>query len=316
MNVSSLFALTPEQKARYGVQPDHFKPTDRASVSEEYEVPDFIEKAGMRLWFNTQAETYRVHWHDAQEIIVPLEGRCAVTAQGADYLLEPGDFFLIPPGELHAMSDPEPGARFVFLIDLEPFCHQTGFLQVRSLLSQPIRISPSVCPEIYERIITLFMEIVSLYWGGSPSWHLSICARMLEIYACYADYRLAGAVPRAETPRENPDLGKKFDRLLEFLQNNYSKELSLEEAARRLGVSKYYFTRVFRSRMGQTFSEYLTYLRIRSAEELLKNRDVSVADVCAACGYDSVSSFNRNFRKLKGCSPTEFRQFYQKRYSL
>ena len=127
---------------------------------------------------------------------------------------------------------------------------------------------------------------------------------------------LAGAVPRAETPRENPDLGKKFDRLLEFLQNNYSKELSLEEAARRLGVSKYYFTRVFRSRMGQTFSEYLTYLRIRSAEELLKNRDVSVADVCAACGYDSVSSFNRNFRKLKGCSPTEFRKLHQTTFLL
>lgn len=310
MNASSLFALTPEQKERYDVQPDHFKPADRASVSEEYEVPDFIEKTGMRLWYNTQTESYRLHWHDAQEIVLPLEGNYTVSVQGADYLLEPGDFFLIPPGELHALSEPQPGSRFIFLIDLEPFCHQTGFLQIRSLLSQPILISSATCPEIYEKIITLFMEVASLYWGNSASWHLSICARMLEIYACYADYRTAGSAPRTETPRGNPGLEKKFDRLLEFLQSNYAKDLPLDEAARRLGVSKYYFTRVFRSRTGQTFSEYLTYLRIRSAEELLKNGDVSVAAVCAACGYDSVSSFNRNFRKLKGCSPTEFRKLY------
>ena len=311
MNPGHLFALTPEQKERYKVQPDQFHPTDRPSNLEEYEVPDFIEKAGLRLWYNTQSDSYRRHWHDAQEIVVPLEGNYSVSVQGTNYLLEPGDFFLIPPGELHELSEPSPGARFIFLMDLEPFCHQIGFLQVRSLLSQPVLISFASCPEIYEKIITLFMQIVLLYWGSSPSWHLLICARMLEIFACYADYRIAGAAPRMEMPRENSGLGKKFDRLLEYLQKNYTKDLSLDEAAQRVGVSKYYFTRVFRSRMGQTFSEYLTYLRIRSAEELLKNGGVSVADVCTACGYDSVSSFNRNFRKLKGYSPTDFRKLYQ-----
>ena len=311
MNPGHLFTLTPEQKQRYDVQPDLFRPADRTSEAEEYEVPDFIEKAGLRLWYNTQSDVYRRHWHDAQELVIPLEGRYRVSVQDADYLLEPGDIFLIPPGELHELSEPQPGSRFVFLIDLEPFCHQTGFLQVRSLLAQPALISSSSCPEVYEKIISLFMQIASLYWGGSPSWHLSICARMLEIFACYADYRIAGDGPRAEVPRENSGLAKKFDGVLEYLQQNYTKELSLDEAAQRLGVSKYYFTRVFRSRMGQTFSEYLTYLRIRSAEELLKNGGVSVADVCTACGYDSVSSFNRNFRKLKGCSPTEFRKLYQ-----
>lgn len=311
MNPGHLFALTPAQRELYAVQPDLFAPNNRGGMSEEFEVPDFMGKTGMRLWYNTQTDSYIKHWHDAQEIIVPLENTYSISVQGADYLLQPGDIFVIPPGELHALRAPASGSRFVFLMDLGPFCQYTGFLQVRSLLAQPLLISAASCPGIYEKMISLFMEIVSLYWGDSPSRQLSICARMLDFYACYADYRIAGAAPSSEIPRESPGLSKKFDRLLDYLQKNYEKDVSLDEAAQRLGVSKYYFTRVFRRRMGRTFSDYLTYLRIQAAEELLKNGRASVADVCAACGYDSVSSFNRNFRKLKGCSPTEFRKLYQ-----
>ena len=105
-------------------------------------------------------------------------------------------------------------------------------------------------------------------------------------------------------------------RLLEHLQTHYAEELSLDDAAEKLSVSKYHFTRVFRRYTGQTFNDYLTSLRIRAAEDLLKQGSIPVSEICALCGYASFSSFNRNFRKLKGCSPTEFRQLYQKRYSL
>lgn len=309
MNPRHLFALTADQKERYMDQPDRFYPLDRVSESEEYEVPDLIEKAGLRLWYNTQTDCYQKHWHDAQEIVVPLEGPYTVTVQGREYVLEPGDVLLIPPGALHALTAPPYGSRFIFLVDLTPFYHHTSFLQVQSILAQPILISAVSCPEIYEHVISLFMEIAVLYWGSRPARQLSICARIFDIYASYTNC-VAGA-DRDEMPHETLGLAQKFDRLLDYLQKNYAKDISLGEAAQRLGVSKYYFTRVFRRHTGRTFNDHMTYLRIQAAEELLKNGRASVADVCAACGYESVSSFNRNFRKLKGCSPTEFRKLHQ-----
>lgn len=318
MNPGHLFALTPQQKLLYSNQPDQFIPPDRTST-EEFEVPDFVDKIGLRLWYNTQTDCYARHWHDAQEIVIALENGYTVTVQDTEYHLLPGDIFVIPPGELHAIQAPSCGARFVLLLDLNLFGQIKSFLQTRSLLATPIWISSETCPEIYERSISLFMEIASLYWGGKSTRLLSICARMLDFYACYAEFHLSLAnkdLPRRKPPLSDSNLAQKLDRLLEYLQEQYAGDISLEEAAQMLGLSKYYFTRIFRQHMGQTFNDYLTFLRIQAAEELLQQSGMSMSEICAACGYSSVSSFNRNFHKLKGCSPTEFRKLYHRILSL
>lgn len=317
MNPRHLFALTPAQCRQFSVQPDLFEPVMRQMVTEEFELPSFVEKTSMRIWYNTQTEGYARHWHDAQEIVIPLENEYVVRLQDIEYRLEPGDILLIPPGELHALEKPKEGSRFIFLVDLDLFSQMNSFLQARSLLTKPILLSAATFPEIYEKAISLFMEIVSLYWGDSPSRQLSIYARMLDFFACYTDFYISGVVdskPDAFHPADS--LATKLNRLLEHLQTHYAEELSLDEAAEKLSVSKYHFTRVFRRYTGQTFNDYLTSLRIRAAEDLLKQGSIPVSEICALCGYASLSSFNRNFRKLKGCSPTEFRQLYQKRCSL
>ncbi len=314
MNPSRLFTLTPAQKELFRIQPDRYEPGMRQMVTEEFELPSFVDKTCLRLWYNTQMDGYAKHWHDALEIVIPLENEYAVSLQEEEYRLEPGDILLIPPGELHTLQPPPPGSRFIFLLDLDLFCQMKSFLQTRSLLTKPVLLSAGTFPEIYERVITLFMEIASLYWGDSPSRQLSIYARMLDFFACFTDFHISGG-PTASPGvfRSADSLSKKLNHFLEYLQVHYAEELPLEEAAERIGVSKYYFTRIFRRHTGQTFNDYLTSLRVRAAEDLLKNGGVSVSEICARCGYTSMSSFNRNFRRLKGCSPTEFRQFYQRR---
>ena len=146
-------------------------------------------------------------------------------------------------------------------------------VMTRSLLTKPVLLSAGTFPEIYERVITLFMEIASLYWGDSPSRQLSIYARMLDFFACFTDFHISGG-PTASPGvfRSADSLSKKLNHFLEYLQVHYAEELPLEEAAERIGVSKYYFTRIFRRHTGQTFNDYLTSLRVRAAEDLLKKR--------------------------------------------
>lgn len=94
----------------------------------------------------------------------------------------------------------------------------------------------------------------------------------------------------------------------QFIEQNFSRELSLEEVSRYVDISPYYFSKLFREEMNQTFVEYLTALRIEKAKRMLSvPSSVSVKEVCAAVGYSDPNYFSRIFKKITGQTPTEYR---------
>lgn len=310
MNPKRLYTLSPECCERYKTQPDHF-PGYAREKAIEYEHPPYIEKTTLRFWYNTQPDGYDTHWHDAQEIIIPLEEGYCVTVQDVIYSLEPGDILLVPPGCLHSLKGADTGSRFIFLLALNFFCQLEGFTKIRALLSQPVLITADNCPEIYGREISLIMEIASHYWSDNPVKQLYIYARMMDFYACYAEHHWKSAhlLPVPKSIPQAEELPQKINHLLGYLEQHYAEDISLDKAAQMAGLSRYYFTKVFKQHTNQTYYDYLSFLRIQAAEELLKDKSFAISDISAACGYTSISSFNRVFRKLKGTSPSEYRKY-------
>ena len=74
------------------------------------------------------------------------------------------------------------------------------------------------------------------------------------------------------------------------------------------GYSKYHFSRLFSEYTKETFCDYLNLRRIKAAEELLLNDSLSVTEIAMQSGFSSIATFNRLFRSLKGCSPSEYRK--------
>ncbi len=72
------------------------------------------------------------------------------------------------------------------------------------------------------------------------------------------------------------------------------------------------FSRFFKLSTSKTISEYITDIRLGAAARLLIDTTESVSVICYECGFNTLSNFNRLFRKKKGCSPTEFREKYFK----
>ena len=91
------------------------------------------------------------------------------------------------------------------------------------------------------------------------------------------------------------------------MKQHFNEDISLEDAARKAGLSKFYFSRIFKQYTGQTFYDYLSFLRIQAAETLLKDTSTPVSAIALACGYANISSFNRNFRKFQKCTPSQYR---------
>ena len=98
----------------------------------------------------------------------------------------------------------------------------------------------------------------------------------------------------------------------DFINTHINDELRLEQLANLVSMTPTAFSRFFKLRTGKTLSEYIVDIRLGHAARLLLDTSDSVSEICWDCGFNTLSNFNRLFRKRKGCSPTEFREKYCK----
>lgn len=100
-----------------------------------------------------------------------------------------------------------------------------------------------------------------------------------------------------------------FKQMLEYIENNYSRsDLSYEEVAIVGKVSKSYISKIFKLRLGMSYIEYLTHVRLEHACVLLRTTDLSINDIVKLIGYENSSSFRRSFKNKYGINATEYRK--------
>lgn len=94
----------------------------------------------------------------------------------------------------------------------------------------------------------------------------------------------------------------------EYIDGHYNKDVSLDDISRRVNISPYYFSKIFKEETGQNFIEYLTNVRIDKAKELLKDTSYTMKEICVMVGYQDPNYFSRSFKKNVGVTPTEYKE--------
>ena len=93
-----------------------------------------------------------------------------------------------------------------------------------------------------------------------------------------------------------------------YISGHYGDPVGLAEIARKMHVSTFYFCKMFKKATGLTFTDYLGRVRVEKAKNLLLNPHLRVSEIAYTVGFQSLTHFNRVFRKLTGESPTDFRE--------
>lgn len=93
-----------------------------------------------------------------------------------------------------------------------------------------------------------------------------------------------------------------------FIEQNYSRNVTVEDMARRCNLDRSYFGKIFRETMGQPPQEFLIRYRMAKAAELLKTTDESIGSISVQVGYANQLHFSRAFKTVYGVSPREYRQ--------
>ena len=95
---------------------------------------------------------------------------------------------------------------------------------------------------------------------------------------------------------------------LQYIEDNFGTDISLNEISEKLNISSYYFSKLFKEETNEGFIEYLTKRRVERAKEMLKDPAKSIKQVGSECGYSDPNYFSRIFKKATGMTPTEYKE--------
>lgn len=292
-------------------------PSDFYTANEDFigrnlnNAQEFVEyqgKSTMRIWYNIETYGFASHWHSALEIIMPHENHYDITVNDETYRIVPGEIFAIPPGNMHRLTAPESGSRFIFLFDISFMTRLKGFAGIQSMLVQPLYISKETFPLLCDELRQILLHMTDEYFGDNEYKELTILSLLMSFFVKLGQNRIdAGNLfPDVRLTKQKAYV-QKFNDLLDYIDVHYMEELTLEEVASSIGFSKYHFARLFRQYTNFTFCDYLNYRRIKVAEELLIQPGLSITEVALQSGFSSISTFNRLFKLQKNCTPSQFR---------
>lgn len=271
----------------------------------------FTEQYPFRLVIDTTEEfQYPMHWHNAVELAYSISGTCRISISGTCTVLEEGDILLIPPGEIHEISSIGINGKRCFIqFDVNALDGFGGINDVLPFMENMLVISKNTNAKLQSSVEECIIRLIEEYERKDYAYTLSLNARIFDIIVLISR-SLASETKRSclHGERKNIAYLKQIYRAFEYIEKNYSSSITLKDVSKAAGFSEFYFSRIFKEYTGQNFQHYLSSYRVRQAEKLLRSTEKPILSIAMESGFNSLTTFNRIFKKLKGCSPKFYRR--------
>ena len=266
------------------------------------------------------------HWHAEYEILLIRKGSGTQQTGAHISSFGAGDILPIPCNAVHATYTDEWRDNEILVITFPwdfPWPGLSTGVEHQLLRrfqaggGMPAVIHPQDDPD---GILRGLLEDVAAEWAGAvPGRELLVRARMLELVVRMArvwqgggtdpaggrslDGEAASPAGIAREARIRTMLQVVFDRI----DRDFSKPLRVADAAKTASLSVSQLERLFRTHTGQTFSQYLNRYRVVRAMGLF-DTDATMTEIALSCGFETLSSFSRAFRRIKGVAPSVLRR--------
>lgn len=280
------------------------------TLNGTHETVNYKKDTHLRLYLNAKDEYYPLHWHNDMEILCPIKENYTAICSGNTYQLLPGDILFIGPGSIHELPAQPSGLRIIFQINWTAINNIHGIDSAIARLQPCCLVTESTMPTIYEQVHQFLLEICDLYQESPILMEASIYARAMEMLTLVSrevDKK------RQNVSKSTPSIVHTRESMMElctYLADHCNEDISLDDAARFTGFSKYYFERLFKEYTNTSFYQYLINCRISRAKQLLVNNHLSVKEISYRCGFSSTAAFSKSFRQATGSSPSQFRKMY------
>lgn len=252
------------------------------------------------------------HWHDEIEIIYMKEGSVKVGINNNIYNIKEGDILLISSADIHYfLPEGNNGKRTVIQFNLSIFDSFFSVMserkEIRPLFADSKRLSTEWNTSVKLEMESQIKGIIEEYNDKAEGYKLALKARLYDLAVLLLRKVPMESRSLEEETKQREALSR-LENVFQFVENNHTTDISLEDASKEAGFSVYHFTRFFKQNTGITFGQYLSNFRITKAEWFLMNNQYTITEISNKCGFNSVKTFNRVFKELKGYSPSQYRK--------
>lgn len=229
-------------------------------------------------------------------IHIVLSGKGTYKVNNKEYHLEAGDGFLIYPDELiYYEADKEEPWDYIWV----------GFVgtKVNDYLARTTlsKSNPVFSLDKNSNLIDSMYSVISAT-GVNTNKNLKILSTLYEFF-----YVLLEELP---DNMENKKVSQQtyLEEALLYIQSNYQDDISVMDIANHLCIDRSYLHRIFKKHVNKSPQEYILSLKIEKAATLLSTTDLRIGDISRSVGYSDTLLFSKTFKKLKDCTPSEYRK--------
>ena len=257
--------------------------------------PERYYKEGQHIAVRNRAVgNFPLHWHNYFEMEILSEGEAVHYLNGKEYKMGVGCGYILTPADYHIIIPDDPEQK-IWHIPFDETLLSPKHLN--TILSSNFDKAFTLDAETYGRVEKLLWLLKYEYRQEGEN-----CTR--ELFECLLStiFRAMDNTPQTVPAENNSNIAKG----ILYLETHFRENPSLSEVAKYAGFNPSYFSVLFHKVTGKTYTQRLNALRVTYAKKLLRS-DMTIADVCYASGFGTLSNFHNVFQRIAGTSPSEYR---------
>jgi xylan 1,4-beta-xylosidase len=261
-----------------------------------YQLKNFPSSNGYHIRRYTDTK-HALHFHDCIEITILEKGEGIHVINGTEYYYPMYTFTIMDYRDCHAFFNLTP-KNSLYNLMVSPSLISPAQLQKINQLTQD-----KICYLDREAGKVIISHLDTLYYlkkrnqGVSSTLIKNVCDNLVELFLTFFNQ---------ETVNEQTQKSE-IQKSLEYINLHFKEKITLNNVAEYTGYNPSHFSKLFHQKMGITFNHYVSSIRLNYAKRLLATTNQSISFICFECGFASVSSFNRNFLEIVGCTPNAYR---------
>lgn len=293
----------------------HKKPllmaTNRQELPE-YASPDFSVAVIVSTFGEHSYGFIDWHWHEPFQFCVVLKGTVCFQLEHAQYTISQGDGIFINSQQLHMSKPINLDAASFLCVDIHPKVieNDIGCLIYKKYVLPVIENSGlqaiflSSSDSKGKEILDALTKVHSFYEKQESGYELDMSILIMQLYKMLF-FRFNLSNEAIETSNIRTDY---LEAIFHYIWGKYSHKISLDMIAGYVHLSRSECCRYFKKMTGQSLFEYITLFRIDRSMDLLRNTEMSIANIAQAVGFQSQSYFTECFRKRLDMTPGDYRK--------
>ena len=247
------------------------------------------------------------HWHKEIEIVVLYEGNVSLETAKESIILKKGDGVFINSEELHYFKKigDEKCVLISYVFDKSLVIGDKGSIKERKYIEPLVQNKTlslfKISEKLSRKLEEVFFEYEDKKFGVEINIRNILSSVLLEIIIENREKLIE------KKTYKNLD-NQRIKGMLDFIQKNYSNELTLKEIGEAVFIGERETLRCFARTIGISPIEYLKKYRVKVAANLLTTTDLPVTEICIQCGFNSPSYFSKSFQRVFNVTPREYRK--------